>query len=141
MTRPGTLRRPSSVSGNGKSEITNQPPGSRAARAAGGQPLGQAGHLAEAARDQPVEKGVPVPATPAIHSGLVSSHHIRWPEARCSSKRPIISCCSSMTKTPPTSAGEPGSSSRVTMWGANRWRSPSPSHTPADSAARRHTET
>ena len=30
MTRPGTLRRPSSVSGKGKSEITNQPPGSRA---------------------------------------------------------------------------------------------------------------
>ena len=32
MTWPGTLRRPSSVSGNGKSEITNQPPGSKAAR-------------------------------------------------------------------------------------------------------------
>ncbi len=31
MTRPGTLRRPSSVSGKGKSEITNHPPGSRAA--------------------------------------------------------------------------------------------------------------
>jgi hypothetical protein len=44
---------------------------------------------------------VPVPATLAIQSGLVSAHHIRSPEARLASKRPNISCCSSVLKTAP----------------------------------------
>ena len=38
-----------------------------------------------------VENGVPVPATPAIQSGLHPSHHSRSPEARLATKRPNIS--------------------------------------------------
>jgi hypothetical protein len=44
---------------------------------------------------------VPVVATFAIQSGLVSAHHIRDPEARLASKRPNTSGCSSTVKTPP----------------------------------------
>jgi hypothetical protein len=42
-----------------------------------------------------------VPETAAIHSGLVSSHHIRSPLARLASKRPNISGASQTPNTPP----------------------------------------
>jgi hypothetical protein len=63
---------------------------------------------------------VPVPATAAIHSGLVSSHHIRSPDPKELSKRPNISGASVTAKTPPTQAGEVRSSSRVAMWSPSR---------------------
>ena len=70
------------------------------ATSAAGQPVGQAGHLLEAAGDQP---GVGRGAGPGHPRDPVrdSSHRSRSPEARLASKRPNVSGCSSMPKTPP----------------------------------------